>query len=217
MNFFDDLKLVHPSTILFCLPLSESWGRNMQVWQLCKKKKEIKNGGNSFSQHCRFCNILWWEQPNPLFNHDQTAPRLSVLLCAPGVMHHWGHLTCQSCQQHARIPAQAEQWTIVHSVSPRRFFQWSIENLPIVEELDTVFHAKLFCVNRLHSKWDHDSSKRVSQLMDRENLCAMCFCDMNISHNFHSQCKKATRCHVVQSRNQRCATDARSDNYPQTS
>lgn len=167
--------------------------------------------------HSTIDSAIYSDENNPLFNHDQTALRLSVLLCAPGVMHHWGHLTCQSCQQHTRIPAQAEQWTIVHSVSPRSFFQWSIENLPIVEELDMVFHAKLFCVNRLHSKWDHDSSKRVSQLMDRENLCAMCFCDMNISHNFYSQCKKATRCHVVQSRNQRCATDARSDNYPQTS
>lgn len=65
-----------------------------------------------------------------------------------------------------------------------------LKNLPTPNELDTVFRA--FLCQQTHSHWDHDSSEQVSWLMDREDLCVMCFCDTHISHNFHSQWNKVS-------------------------
>lgn len=59
-------------------------------------------------------------------------------------------------------------------------------------QLATVLWIELFSVNRLSFSWDHDSSEQVSWLMDQKDSCGMCFRDMHISHNFHSQWDKVS-------------------------
>lgn len=134
----------------------------------------------------------WLIKNDPLSCRDLATHGLSVPLCAAGLVHHIGHLTWYSSQQHTASAAEPEQWTIVHWAK-EAFSSDALNNVPSLKELDTILQIELFPVNRLSfSDHDHDSSERVSRLMDRGDLCGMCFCDTHISHNFHSQWDKVS-------------------------
>lgn len=71
--------------------------------------------------------------------------------------------------------AKPEQWTIVSARSVFPELHWTTCQLR--KSWTRPFRQSHSVWTCSHSNSDHDSSKRASGLMEREDLCGMCFCD----------------------------------------